>query len=352
MKKTLCILFAALVLGLLAVRLFDRYLDSENLFWKETVTRSNAWAREIDARYPAKYVAAGGSSTRTSIDPALLLEEFNIPLVNAALHAGFGMAVHMEGALPYLRRGDTLILSLEPLLLSSTKSAKGSHGTTGAKFFATHLQTGLPHTELADWNEEDALRILRGNSYQIIVRILRELLFEKSYRYTPEELHESGWLEVQLRCKLATPRFPLEARMRNAMPTRWSLDFLRRIVSWGHEHGVRVIYALPRSYAQEKTRCYYAAFALRIMDVMPVLRDRALGADPDPDHFSDTINHANTAGTQLTTREWGRALAEEDFWTREELLDYLHSHGINEDGSPYRSRASEDTREATPNQMP
>lgn len=334
MKKTLCILFAAVVLGLVAVQIFDRFLDSESTFWKAAVVRSDAWAEQLDARYPAKYVAAGGSSTRTSIDPALLLEEQNIPLVNAALHAGFGMAIHLEGALPYLRSGDTLILSLEPLLLATTSSAMDSHGTNGDKFFVSQLAAGAPHTELASWSKEDVARILRGNSYQIVVRSIRHLIGAKPYRYTQEDLHPSGWLEVKHSDRLHPGHYSVEQAFRTGMPTAWSMGFLKRIAEWGEKHGVRVIYAIPRAYLPEEARIFHAALALRLMEVMPVLRDRSLGVDTEASHFSDTANHANELGTQLTTREWGRALSQQDFWSQQELRDYIHARGWNENGTP------------------
>lgn len=345
MKKTLSILAAALVLGMILVQLFDRYLDSENVFWGEAVRRSNDWANKLDARFPQKFVIVGGSSSRTSIDPELLLEEYGIPLVNASLPAGFGISIHIAGAMPYLRRGDTLILCLEPLLLATSTSESKTHTTNGDKFLAYHLST-RHSDELPNRNLSDAARLLRGHSYQIIVRTIRHFVGKTPYRYSRDELSPAGWLNVSSKFPLYLGRCNVARSIATLLPAPWAEQYLRRVVAWGKENGVDVIYALPRCLWAEDSRIYHAVVALRLMEIMPVLKDRTLGTDDDASHFADTVNHTSSEGARLMTREWGRALASGDYyWTRAELLDYIHSRGWNEDGTPRASEQSAGTRQ-------
>lgn len=333
MKKTFCILLAAFVLGVLLVQAFDRYLNSENVFWEEAVQRSHSWASRLEKDYPSKYVVAGGSSSRTSIDPKLLLDEYGIPLVISSLPAGFGLSVNVAGAAPYLKRGDTLILCLEPRMLAISTSKKKASTTNGEKFFTHHLRS--PHSEeFFDLTLSDAARILRGHSYQILVRSVRHFVGKTPYRYAPVELSPAGWLQVSTKFPLSSNRCDLAHSMSNLLPTPWAEQYLGRIAAWGKRNGVKVIYALPRILWSDNSRVYHAAVALRLMEIMPVLKDRALGTDDDASHFSDSINHSSEEGAELMTREWARALSSDDFWTREELLDYIHSRGWNEDGTP------------------
>ncbi len=344
MKKTLCILFAAFVLGVILVQMFDRYLDSENIFWREAVRHSDDWAAKVDARHPAKYVVAGGSSSRTSVDPAQLLDEYGIPFVNAALPAGFGLYVHIEGALPYLRRGDTLILCLEPSLLGMTDTS-AFHTLNGDKFILYHLWANKALSSAPSRDFTPAARLLRGNSYQILVRSLRHIIGEAPYRYDSQShLTSAGWLKVPFKPCLRLEPFDETWWIRHALPPPRAIAYLRQIVEWGNQNGVRVIYALPRVYSQENLRVYHAFVMLRLLEIMPVLKDETLGTDVDPGHFSDTINHASPEGAKLMTRAWGQALSKGKFWTRGELIDLIHGLGWNEDGTPREQQRRAEAR--------
>lgn len=344
MKKTFCILLTAFVLGIILVQTFDRYLNSENVFWEEAVHRSNSWASKLDDTFSSKYVVAGGSSSRTSIDPKLILDEYGIPLVVASLHAGFGLSVNIASAIPYLRHGDTLILCLEPSMMAISTSKSKSRTTNGDKFFAYHLHSSGTD-ELFHRALPDNARLLRGQSYHILVRAIRHFIGETPYRYTSEELSSSGCLNVSLKPSLSKNRCNVARCVSTLLPAPWAEQFLRRVAAWGKQNGVNVIYALPRCLWSEDSRIYHAVVALRLMEIMPVLKDRALGTDDDASHFSDTINHTSSEGTRLMTREWGRALSSGDFWTRGELLDYIHSRGWNVDGTPRQKQEPVDVHQ-------
>ncbi|WP_179218405.1 hypothetical protein, partial [Akkermansia muciniphila] len=74
----------------------------------------------------------------------------------------------------------------------------------------------------------------------------------------------------------------------------------------------------------------------------------ALGVNPNPREFADTVNHLNSKGATDATMELGRELREQDYWTSEELRAYLHSHGYDETGRPLQPPANEGTPATLP----
>ena len=76
--------------------------------WCVSITRQKA---EIAARTPSpKLVVLGGSASFFGLKASVLEKELGVPTVNAATHAGLGMAYILERGKKLLRPGDTVVL--------------------------------------------------------------------------------------------------------------------------------------------------------------------------------------------------------------------------------------------------
>ena len=83
----------------------------------------------------AKILIYGGSSCTFSVDGERLLEQFHLPVVNYGFGASLGPMVLTEAVMNQVRPGDTLIMAVEPGLLTSPFDPPA----TGIQFaFAEH----------------------------------------------------------------------------------------------------------------------------------------------------------------------------------------------------------------------
>ena len=85
--------------------------------WCAQITRQKL---EAAARTPSpKLVLLGGSATLFGLKASLLEKELGVPTVNAATHAGLGLAYLLEKGKQLLRPGDTVVLLPEYELLTN-----------------------------------------------------------------------------------------------------------------------------------------------------------------------------------------------------------------------------------------
>src|SRR5262245_3883381 len=93
-------------------------LNPEVQHFKLTHRVKTAWAKRLTETYGAKIVVFGGSACEFAFDGERLLEKHALPVANMGRGAGMGATVLTLAALEQTRRGDTLICSLEPNLLT------------------------------------------------------------------------------------------------------------------------------------------------------------------------------------------------------------------------------------------
>lgn len=60
-----------------------------------------------------RYIFLSGSSFAFGLDSKMLHDSLGVNVVNAGLHAGLGLKYIIESAIPYIRQGDTVVISLE-----------------------------------------------------------------------------------------------------------------------------------------------------------------------------------------------------------------------------------------------
>ena len=284
----------------------------DNDYWGEAVARSRRRAAMLDATGGGKCVMFGGSTVRTSYLPSVLADEFGIPFVNMGVHAGLGADVLAETAFSAVSPGDTVVVAVEPELLSGAGPAPVP--SSGVDFYLHEHGLSFRHRRFFTLSPLAFPGCLRNNSLYNAKWILKRLLGKKPYRYTAaENLHEDGWMEVSERRLV-----PYNATPRPAPPLRLGpagRDFLLRVRRECETLGCRAVYHLPpRLEGNPNGPAACAAFLLDVLPIMPVVRDPLLGCNPNPNEFADMIRHPTAVGALRATRSFGAAFAAGRFW--------------------------------------
>lgn len=326
-------LYLALVGGLLgglaANRLYDRCLCPEAAFFRRAAGCSDQWAQQMRQGGQPLIVWAGGSEIRAGIDPEALWKSYGIRSVNAAGQAGFGMPANFALALPYLQKGDTLIvacLGVDEVFAS------------GAKFAWERAGMQMFESGLVPCNADTLRKIFLGNSGEFCMHLSKRLVhpLQAPYKYeTASVLHPGGWMEVQV-SEMQGSSVPTFGRLDgvNLPPLPESyMQLMRTLKAYTEARGVKFACMLPVEYRHSNDRPVRARMVLELLDMgIPVLRDPRFGAEPRTDFFADTGSHLNAAGVAEQTRLLGAALKADAWWKREDVAAYLRLRGWDEQG--------------------
>ena len=105
-----------------------RHWQVESAFFSEAIRTSERYADSLRAGHPNLFVVFGGSTSRASWIPSVLLDEFGVPVVNFGLHAGFGPHVITELAMREAKPGDTIVVAFEPAILARDETTPPTGG--------------------------------------------------------------------------------------------------------------------------------------------------------------------------------------------------------------------------------
>ena len=334
MKRLLTIIGCAILLALVCIQLYSRYIDADTQFFLRAAATSDSWAAQIHAAERPVIVLAGGSEARSGVDPQLMLDEFGIPLVNAAGAAGHGLQANATAAFKYLKPGDTLLLSL-----LSTRDGNIPPSSNGVKINVYRQGLSAFGSSLIEPNLENAGKLLSSDMRAMFVLLTR--YFGRSgrlYKYNEQTvIHPSGWMEIQYR---EMDNYKLAAADASKSPAPLANDSvfmqtLQRLRDHCQRRDIRFMVAIPVGCSHESVRPQYAMKALSITRLgIPVLKDERLGCLPVPTDFADTPAHLNPQAAKENTRLLAHLLQNNRFWTEEELTATLHSMGRNADGTP------------------
>ena len=310
------LLLLAALAAWLGSALYSVYLSPEVIHYTHGAAIKNQWADAMTRNYGPKTLIFGGSATEFSIDGERMVSEHRLPMVNLGRAAGIGPCVLAESVLELIRPGDTLIVALEPALLTEPLDQP----SLGVQFsFAMrHPEWVLdPTLVVGRINGFQAATSLRPGGYHSFTMIGKLLRRQPLYRYQRSDFRRSGWKQTAVTRPIAglvVPGPHLSAE---------GLVLLRQLRRWCDERDVRVAYALPWSYAPaEMKRAFQSQnvrFLLQMAELLPVLKDPYLGADTRVEHFSDTPLHPNREGARLHTDELAREIKNWDIWSVEDL---------------------------------
>jgi hypothetical protein len=291
-------------------------LNPEVKYYVQGAVIKNRWAEKMTREHGSKILIYGGSSCAFSIDGERLLNRFNLPTVNYGLGAGIGPTVLTESVLDEIRPGDTLIVAIEPGLLTDPLDPPA----LGVQFsFAMHHPEWVVHPifNVPSLNLFQAVASLRPGGFHTFTLLGKIARGRPLMRYHESNYRPSGWEQTNVRIKIDGPA---GHGPRLSGDTRVLLHDLR---AWCDQRNVRIAYSLPWSYTPaEKEPSFQkgnADFLLQVNEFIPVLKDTHLGADTDIEHFADTVWHLNGIGSALRTDELGEQIKNWNIWTVEEL---------------------------------
>lgn len=328
-------LLGGLVGGLLFSQLYDRYLCPETGFFGRAAEVSDRWADQLRQSPEPCYIWAGGSELRAGIDPKQLLEGYGVRSINAAGQAGFGMPVNMSLAFPYLQKGDTLIFSCMGLSGIYSNGAKLAWQRTGVSLFDSGL---------VPCNAETLQKIFCGNSGEFSMHLTKRLLnpLQAPYKYDNiAVIHPSGWMDIRSDELKGTAPATVGRLDGAALPrlSEYYVRLLATLKTYCESRGVKLACMMPVSYNRTEDRPLKAWQVLQHLELgIPVLHDERMGCEDNVNCFSDFGGHLNAAGVSEQSRILGRALKEDDWWSRAEIVSFLRRHGWDENGRRVYSR--------------
>lgn len=313
--KRLCGLVLAALLAWAACAFYTLRLNPENRFLKAAALTKQTWARQMTREHGAKHVIVGTSSCTFSIDGERMLARHQIPLVNMGLFASIEAKPLVEWALSEIQPGDSLIIALEPRILSGP-IRPGAH----AQQFAYLM--GVPR-----WMEGvlepltpagiDSLLALRLGGRHTVLLAGKILTRRPMFRYAVEDIHPSGWVETKATGEING------AAGGGGMPSADGRMLLRSLVQWCQTNQVRVCFTLPVAYSTPELLPAFqranAEYLLEVSKFLPVLEDRRLGANTNASLFADTAWHFNAEGVAQRTDELAEPLRAWRMWKPEEL---------------------------------
>lgn len=334
MKRLLLIIGCAALLALACIQLYSRFIDRDMQFFLKVAEASDGWAEQLHAAERPVYVLAGGSEARSGVDPQIMLDEFGIPLINAAEGAGHGLQANANVAFKYLKPGDTLILSI-----LSTDDVNVLPSASGTKLNVYRMGARLFDSGLIEPSMRNAGNFLSSDIRSLFTLLTRYLVRSgRLYKYDKQTIvHPSGWMEVQYRemDNYIPETLPPGTQLAVLDGKSLFIRILQKLRDHCESKNISLLVSIPVGCNDSSLRPLYAMHALCITQLgIPVLRDERLGCLPVPTDFADTTAHLNATAAEQNTRILGHLIKEKRYWTEQELLDMLQGMGYRANGTP------------------
>lgn len=280
--------------------------NPEIRFWRKAYEVKTARSAALSQSGKPKYVFAGGSSCAFQIDTKILENEFGIASVNMGFHAGTGAGVVAAVAMAECRPGDTLVLMIEPGLLTEDLAIP-QLGYQALEIFVKP-EASKVLVDLGIYHEADALMALRPGLYTVATMIGKWVLGKKDYRYNVQDIQSGGMITTPEKRQLLSN----SGYSRVVLPKR-SLEFLAGIVEMMKKRDVKVICILPWRYGEGPdavaARRGNEDYLDAVRPIMPVLDDGRLGLLEDAGAFADTSLHMTETAAADRTRGLGGLLS-------------------------------------------
>lgn len=302
----LLLVAVALLAGLAGATYVFRF-NPEMSFWTQAAERKLDWAEGMRQKYGFVIGAVGGSTTTFGIDAQLMDQEAALPVANLGLHAGMGPDVCVGFGFAALQRGDTLLLCLEPSMLTEEVHPMP---------LGSRLAWALGKPELLAWDRPPTwltrlslLTQMQPGGYHVVTMLGKLAVQEPLYRYNIKDTRPGG-LQVTEDRRNFVASMDLSAGPRLAPLSESGLALLERVRDEANRRGIHVAYALPWAYwpadSADLRRAANAEFLLQIEDIMPVLREPNMGVHTVLDDFADSGQHL----TEEAAKARSRVLAE------------------------------------------
>jgi hypothetical protein len=290
--------------------------NPEVKFWRAVDQRRNqeiAAVRQADPA-PPLLLFTGGSSCAFSIDPEIIEASCGHPAFNLGLPVAAGAKFLLHQALAKARPGDTLVVCLEPDLLTFPGDFK-----PGTFSFGLATLNGDPSAAVGGTSFDreltlrDCLNLSRPGPSHLATLIGKTAAGKGLYRYTRDDLRYRGRVETSVR----EPGLPRSGTKTADQLLPAARDLLTTFRQAADRKGVHLAYSMPWMLTAESAAAANRAANRRILDaidpILPVLDDGWLGVSTDPAHFSDSGLHLTAEGSRLRSAGLSKAL---DLWLK------------------------------------
>ena len=272
-------------------------------FWKAAAAAKSDWTDSLrKSENVPVIICLGGSATGFGIDAEYAERELDCRLVNFGLHAGMGADALTGFALSKARKGDTLLVMLEPELLADSEMETA----LGVQF-----AYAIGEREILNWKGVTSsfhLANLRPGASNIFGVIGKILMGRPMYRYQLRDMRKSGLLTTSVTSGLVA---------RNSSPESLSGSaekLLKDLVSVARERKLNVIYGFPWVYSDEENahlvRRDRSKFLNDVEKIMPVIYEDGWGVSTEKINFRDSPQHLSETAARRRTELLVKALQE------------------------------------------
>jgi hypothetical protein len=305
MSRLSLLLLAAALLAIALGVLYSLKLDPEISYWAAASELKLDWVEEMRRKHGYVIGVVGGSTTTFGIDAELMHKEYNLPVANLGLHAGMGPDACVGLGFIALERGDTLILSLEPGMLTTDDGVVSTR--LGSK-----LALRLQKPELINWRKGFPYSVaatptqLQPGGYHFMTMLGKLALSKPLYRYRIEDMRPGGLQTTTERRPMATSN-NFEPAESAYLLSPAACTFLEAVKEEAYRRGINLAYVLPWSYAplvlSVKYRAVNKKFLNEVQRFMPILNEPEVGVHVVEDDFADSGQHltANAASRRTST---------------------------------------------------
>jgi hypothetical protein len=292
MPRLALLLLTVALFAVLAGATYALRFNPEMHFWHNAAERKLAWADQMRAKHGYAIGIIGGSTTTFGIDAEILEREHDLPVVNLGLHAGMGPEVCSGFGFAALRPGDTLIVSLEPSMLTEEESEPTSLGVRMAWALRKPAIIGWDDTSSV-WQHMLNPAKLQPGGYHVMTMLGKLVLGQPLYRYHISDSRPGG-LQVTAERRpyaLNQPKYESDSLLLSTA----GRALLARIRDEASTRGIRVAYLLPWAYCPEDSadlqRAANESLLAQIEESMSVQREPNLGVNSCLEDFSDSGQH-------------------------------------------------------------
>ncbi len=291
-RLTLLLLASAFV-AWLSGALYTWFVDPEMKFWTAAVRQKLDWVEKVRERHGYVIGVVGGSTTTFGIDAEYIEREHGLPVANLGLHVGMGPEACIGLGLSALRRGDTLVLSLEP---GAFAEEFAETSTLGSK-----LSLFLGRPEIIAWaGKAPELEFIKGltimppGGYHGMTMLGKLAMGLPPYRYSIENLRPGGLQVTEERRDFAAGMDFSSPEKVQPISER-GVQLLRDAQSTADEKGINLLYILPWSYwpnqSAPQRRAANAALFKALSQHVRVLIEPAMGTHSETKDFADSGQH-------------------------------------------------------------
>lgn len=305
---------AAILATALATYAFGFWLavpaNPETRFWQHAIDLRDAEISQVRKVNPGSPIIffSGGSSCAFSIDPGIIEQTCGLPAVNLGLPVAVGPKFLLHQALVRCRKGDILVICLEPDVLTFESDFAPTTLTFGLATMAGDQSATVGGASFGErLSLHDYLNHSRPGSGYISTSIGKAVT-GRGYRYQFRDIRYHGRIETSV----MSPSLPLagvKSKATVALTGRTMLETFQRSAS---RKGVRLFYSMPWLLTAESAagnnRAVNRMILSSIQSTIPTIDDGYQGVATDPRFFSDSSQHLGAAGSAARSKALAGAL--------------------------------------------